>query len=157
MNRIRRVEARDRSAVFDLLAGTGAFQVHELAVAMELIDTALTKPEQRDYHPYMLEEGGVLVAYACFGLNPMTRTTYDLYWIATRRDRMRQGYGRRILDFVEQEVRREGGRLLIIETSAKETYNGSREFYARVGCQLGGNLPDFYDLGDDKLIYFKRL
>jgi GNAT superfamily N-acetyltransferase len=154
---IRRVEAQDRAAILELLGGTGAFQAHELDVAMELVDIALTKPEQQDYHPYVLEEHGLALAYACFGRNPMTRATYDLYWIASRSDRMKQGYGRAMFVFVEQEIKRQGGRLLVIETSSKDTYQGSRDFYTRVGCEFCACLPGFYDEGDDKLIYFKRL
>jgi GNAT superfamily N-acetyltransferase len=153
----RWIVTADRGAILELLTGTGAFQPHELDVAMELVDTALTRPEQRDYQPYVLDDGGIIVAYACFGKNPMTRSTYDLYWIATRSDRMRHGYGQALFRFVEDKVRTQGGRLLVIETSSKEAYAGSRNFYSRVGCELAARLPDFYDVGDDRVIYFKRL
>jgi ribosomal protein S18 acetylase RimI-like enzyme len=154
---VRRIQAKDRAAILRLLAGTEAFLPHELDVAMELVDTALNKPEQTDYQPYVIDNHGEIVAYACFGRNPMTRSTYDLYWIATLADRMRQGHGRALLRFVEQEVQRQGGRLLVIETSSKESYGGSRDFYTSTGYQLAGRLPDFYDVGDDRVIYFKRL
>jgi ribosomal protein S18 acetylase RimI-like enzyme len=157
MKQIRPITAQDRQEILDLLVSTEAFQPHELAVAMELVDVALHKPGQEDYYPYVLEDDGTLAAYACFGRNPMTRSTYDLYWLATRRDRMRQGHGQALLRFVEEEIKRRGGRLLVIETSSKESYGGSREFYTRVGCELAGRLPDFYDVGDDRVIYIKRL
>ncbi len=157
MKRIRSILAADREAIWDLLESTQAFKPHELAVAMELVDTALNKPEQQDYLPYVLEVDGAIVAYACFGRNPMTRSTYDLYWIATHSAHMRRGYGQRLFEFVEEETRRRGGTLLVIETSSQESYGGSREFYARVGCELAARLPDFYDAGDDRVIYLKRL
>jgi GNAT superfamily N-acetyltransferase len=137
--------------------GTEAFQPHEVDVAMELVDIALTRPDQQDYHPYVLLEDDAIEAYACFGRNPMTRSTYDLYWIATRAGSMRRGYGRELLAFVENEIKSLGGRLLVIETSSKEKYRGTRYFYSCTGCALVGRLPDFYDEGDDKLIYCKRL
>jgi GNAT superfamily N-acetyltransferase len=157
MTPIRRIAAGDRQPILDLLASTGAFLPHELDVAMELVDTALTKPGQQDYLPYVLDAEGGIAAYACFGRNPMTRFTYDLYWLATRADRMRQGYGRAMFSFVEDEIRKLGGRLLVIETSSKPSYAGSREFYLRVGCEFAASLPDFYDIGDDRVIYYKRL
>ena len=153
----RRIEPADRQLVLELLAGTGAFQAHELDVALELIDIALTKPEQPDYHPYVLLEDGRIVAYACFGRDPMTRSTYDLYWIATRADRMRRGYGHQLFAVVEDEIRQRGGRLLVIETSSKEQYRGTQVFYTRNGCEFVARMADFYDEGDDKLIYSKRL
>jgi ribosomal protein S18 acetylase RimI-like enzyme len=157
MNPIRPICPNDRAAILALLASTNAFQAHELDVAMELVDTALSKPEQQDYLPFVLERDGAIVAYACFGRNPMTRSTYDLYWIATRADAMRHGYGRQLLQFIESDVQNRNGRLLVIETSSKESYAGSRGFYERAGYTLAARLPDFYDVGDDRVIYYKRL
>jgi GNAT superfamily N-acetyltransferase len=158
VTRVRPIEAGDREAIRALVAGTGAFKSHEVDVAMELVEVALTQKGQDDYHPYVLaEEDGTVVAYACFGKNPMTKATFDLYWIATRADRMGKGYGRAILSFVEEEVRRRGGRLLVIETSSQESYGTQRLFYEKTGCTLAAQLPDYYDEGDDKLIYLKRI
>ncbi len=158
MTRIRPIEANDREAVRGLIDGTGAFKPQEVDVAMELVDIALTRTGQDDYHPLVLEEeDGTVAAYACFGKNPMTKATFDLYWLATRADRMGKGYGRKIVAFVEEEVKRRGGRLLVIETSSKESYGNTREFYIKIGCALAAQLPGYYDEGDDKLIYLKKI
>jgi len=158
MTIIRKIEEKDREAVRSLIDGTGAFKPYEVDVAMELVEIALTRPEQDDYHPFVLEEeDGTVAAYACFGKNPMTKSTFDLYWLATRADRMGKGYGRKIVAFVEGEVKRLGGTLLVIETSSKESYGTTREFYIKIGCTLAAQLPDYYDEGDDKLIYLKRI
>jgi GNAT superfamily N-acetyltransferase len=158
VTRIRPIEAKDREAIRGLIDGTGAFKPHEVDVAIELMDIALTRTGQDDYHPLVLEEeDGTVAAYACFGKNPMTRATFDLYWLATRADRMGKGYGRKIVAFVEEEVKRRGGRLLVIETSSKESYGTTREFYLKIGCTLAATLPNYYDEGDDKLIYLKKI
>ncbi|MGE5247561.1 MAG: N-acetyltransferase family protein [Verrucomicrobiota bacterium] len=154
MTRIRPIGPGDRGAIRALVAGTGAFKPHEVDVAMELVDVALTQNGQDDYHPYVLvEEDGTVAAYACFGKNPMTKATYDLYWIATHADRMGKGYGRAMVAFVVEEVRRAGGKLLVIETSSQESYGTTRLFYDKIGATLAATLPDYYDDGDDKLIY----
>jgi GNAT superfamily N-acetyltransferase len=154
MTDIRRIESGDREAIRALISGTRAFKPHEVEVAMELVDVALTQKDQDDYHPYVLvEEDGTVAAYACFGKNPMTRATYDLYWIATRADRMGKGYGRAMVAFVAGEVRRAGGKLLVIETSSQESYGTTRLFYDKIGATLAATLPDYYDDGDDKIIY----
>ena len=158
MTAIRPILPGDREAVRALIEGTGAFKPHEVEVAMELVDAALSRPDRKDYHPFVLvEEDGTVVSYACFGKNEMTAATFDMYWLATRADRMGKGYGRRIVSFVEEEVRRQGGRLLVIETSSKESYGDTRAFYEKIGCTLAAQLPDYYDQGDDKLIYLKPL
>lgn len=158
MSRIRAIETADRDAVRSLIEGTGVFKTYEVDVAMELVDIALTRPEQDDYHPFVLvEDDGTVAAYACFGKNPMTKSTFDLYWLATRADRMGKGYGRKIVAFVEEEVKRRGGKLLVIETSSKESYGATQEFYLKIGCTLAATLPGYYDEGDDKIIYLKRI
>lgn len=155
---IRPIEAGDREAIGALIAGTGVFKPHEVDVALELVDVFLTKPGQDDYHPYVLvEPDGTAAAYACYGKNPMTAGTFDLYWLATRADRHGKGYGRAIVAFVEAQVVRAGGYLLVIETSSKESYGTTRAFYDKIGCTLAAQLPDYYDLGDDKLVYLRRL
>ncbi len=154
MTRIRPVEKEDREAVRALIEGTNAFKPFEVDVAMELVDAALASPDQEEYHPFVLvEEDGTVGAYACFGKNPMTKATYDLYWIATRTDRMGKGYGRAMVTFVSEQVRLRGGKLLVIETSSQESYGTTRRFYDRIGATLAASLPDYYDEGDDKLIY----
>lgn len=158
MSAIRPIGERDREAIRLLIEGTQAFKPHEVDVAMELVDIALTQPGQDDYHPFVLvEDDGTVAAYACFGKNPMTKSTFDLYWLATRADRMGKGYGRKIVSFVEEEAKRLGGKLLVIETSSKESYGSTREFYLKIGCTLAATLPGYYDEGDDKLIYLKRI
>ncbi|MEK6778715.1 MAG: GNAT family N-acetyltransferase [Candidatus Deferrimicrobiota bacterium] len=158
MSRIRAIGTADREAVRSLIEGTGVFKPYEVDVAMELVDIALTGPEQDDYHPFVLvEDDGTVAAYACFGKNPMTKSTFDLYWLATRADRMGKGYGRKIVAFVEEEVKRRGGKILVIETSSKESYGATQEFYLKIGCTLAATLPGYYDEGDDKLIYLKPI
>lgn len=161
MTTIRRIVPGDREAIRSMIEGTKVFRSHEVDVAMELVDAALVlerPPGDEDYHPCVLvEEDGTVVSYACFGKNPMTAATWDLYWLATRADRMGKGYGREIVRHVEGEVRRRGGRLLVIETSSKEAYGGTRTFYEKIGCTLAAQIPDYYDRGDDKLVYLIRL
>jgi len=154
LSRIRPIEAADREQIRELIAGTGVFKPFEVDVAMELVDIFLNQKEQEDYHPFVLvEDDGTVAAYVCFGKNPMTKATYDLYWIATLSQRWGKGYGREIVGFVVEEVRKMGGKLLVIETSSQESYGTTRMFYEKIGCTLAATLPDYYDEGDDKLIY----
>jgi GNAT superfamily N-acetyltransferase len=156
--RIRSIEPEDREPIRAMIEGTGAFKPHEVDVAMELVDVALTQPGQDDYHPFVLvEDDGTVASYACFGKNAMTTGTFDFYWLATRADRMGKGYGRAIVAFVEAQVLQMGGYLLVIETSSQESYGDTRAFYDKIGCELAAQIGDFYAPGDDKLIYLRRL
>jgi len=60
--------------------------------------------------------------------------------------------------FCRSSRRRSGGAgyLLVIETSSQESYGSTRQFYDKVGSPRRA-AADYYALGDDKLIYLKRV
>ena len=160
--RVRPLVAGDREAVRRVLESAGNFAADEIAVALELVDEWLEDGEASGYLTFVLEEseGGappVVRGYVCVGPTPMTRGTYDLYWIAVDRASQGRGYGRTLLAFAEDEVARRGGRLLLIETSSQDTYGATVRFYERAGYALEARLRDYYKPGDDKLIFVKRL
>ncbi len=152
---VRGVESTDRHRLEEIVRGAGNFSVEEIATAIELIDDALLAQNQGDYLVYVLEDRGGVHGYVCIGPTPLTHGAYDLYWIAVDAAAHRRGYGRKLLGFAEHEVRRRGGRMLLIETSSLETYCSTREFYARSGYEEVARVPNFYNVGDDKLIYSK--
>jgi ribosomal protein S18 acetylase RimI-like enzyme len=158
---IRKLVAADRSGVFRILESAGNFTPEEVGTALELIDEWLELGEHSGYLTYVLEDQGdeesKVWGYVCFGPTPLTEATYDLYWIAVDKAKHRSGVGKKLLKFTEEEVSRRGGRLLLVETSSQEAYGGTIAFYERTGYDLVGKIKDYYRLGDDKLIFVKRL
>ena len=157
---VRPLAAADREGVCRILEGAGNFTSEEIAIALELVDEWIELGEASGYLTYVLEsptDGASVLGYVCFGPTPLTEWTYDLYWIAVDKSKHRGGVGKRLLKFVEEEVERRGGRLLLIETSSQETYGGTIQFYERTGYELVGKVTDYYKAGDDKLIFAKRL
>ena len=47
--------------------------------------------------------------------------------------------------------------MMLIETSSQESDSATVRFYERAGYALGARIPDYYRVGDDKLIYVKVL
>jgi GNAT superfamily N-acetyltransferase len=109
-----------------------------------------------DPHPDALPADGP-VAYACFGLAPMTDATYDLYWMITRADLRGRGLGSRLMAGLEDALVARGARTLRIETSSLEGQGGARRFYERCGYEVSGLIRDFYRPGDDLVTLTKRL
>ena len=157
--RIRPLAERDRESVSEILHRAGNFTSEEMETALELVDEWLADGEASDYLTYVYEstgEPGTVKGYVCFGEAPLTQGTYDLYWIAVDNTQQRSGIGKRLLHFVEQEIERRGGRLLLIETSSQETYGGTISFYERSGYEIAARIRDYYKPGDDKLIFCRR-
>ncbi len=162
MNRtIRPLVAADRSGVLRILENAGNFTPDEVAIALELIDEWLELGEGSGYLSYVLEardgDSSEVLGYVTFGPTPLTESTFDLYWIAVDKSKHRGGVGKRMLKFTEEEIVRRGGKMLLIETSSQETYDGTIQFYERTGYELVGKIKEYYKPGDDKLIFAKRL
>ncbi|HEY8021902.1 MAG TPA: GNAT family N-acetyltransferase [Thermoanaerobaculia bacterium] len=154
---IRAIAPADRGRLLEIVTAVGNFTPAEVETAMEVIDEGLAGSGRGDYYLNVLEDDGRVVGYECHGPTPLTDGTYDLYWIAVDPTSQGGGRGRALLAHAEEDVRRRRGRLLLIETSSQESYNATKRFYERSGYPLVARIPDFYRLGDDKLIYAKYL
>jgi ribosomal protein S18 acetylase RimI-like enzyme len=132
------------------------FSSEEINVALELIDIYLFNKEQKDYLIYIAENNvGELAGYVCFGPTPATDGTYDLYWIAVSPAHQRKGIGKTLLNYVEHYIKKNKGRLIIIETSSRNDYQNTRKFYINNNYQLSAQIKDFYHPGDDRVIFTK--
>ncbi len=152
---LRPVGRAQRARLEQLTAATGLFRPGEVAVATELLDDSLAGDD--DYRLLGAYGTDELVGYACWGPTPGTEGTYDLYWIVVDPARQGQGIGTELLTAVEQQVAREQGRLLVVETSSRADYAATRAFYERRGYARAASIPGYYAPGDDLVIYLKDL
>jgi ribosomal protein S18 acetylase RimI-like enzyme len=156
--RVRPMMRKDRGMVADLVSSVENFNPAEKDCALELIDTYLDDEDQTDYRIGVAEDSASKVlAYACWGPVPLTQGTYDLYWIATHPVARGRGFGHALMEYVEKDLQKLGGRLLVAETSGKESYQNTINFYHRLNFQEASRIRDFYDVGDDRLIFIKHI
>ena len=154
--KIRPIVANDRQVILELIHLTGLFTKEEEQVAMEVIDVCLTKSGQQDYIIVVIEnEQGAIAGYMCYGPTPMTEGVVDLYWLAVHPGKHRQGYGKALIQWLEKAVQEKKGRLIVIETSSRDKYAVTRNFYQRLGYAENACIRDFYCPGDNLLIYCK--
>jgi ribosomal protein S18 acetylase RimI-like enzyme len=150
------MEARDKDAVLGLVRATGFFTPAEVDVAEELVDIFLGKPDQKDYDVAVVEgDGGAPAGYMTWGPTPLAEGAYDLYWMAVAPSEQGRGRGKELVRWLEGEVGRRQGRVIIIETSSQPKYHGTRQFYIDLGYKEVARIPDFYRAGDDRVIYAK--
>jgi ribosomal protein S18 acetylase RimI-like enzyme len=158
--KIRPASSADRERILDILTATARFTRREIGWAMELVDLGLDG--RKDYEIHVLEEpdsgpSRTVQGYVCFGPTPKSMGVFDLYWIAVDPRQQGQGYGQLLLRFVENEVRRQSGRMLLIETSSKQSYAPTLRFYQRAGYEEISRIKDFYRIEDDKVVFCKHL
>ena len=138
--------------------GSESFRPDEVAVAMDVFDSALGigKKADSDYELAGAEVDGVLAGWACWGPTPCTVGTFDLYWIVVDRAAQGKGVGTALMDEMERRVAGRA-RLIVIETAGKADYEGTRAFYQRRGYRIASTVPDYYAEGDDLVVYVKRV
>ena len=154
---IRYTEPHDRQAIIDLLQATDFFYDEEITVATEVLDDALAKGPRGDYQSFCyVDESGRAVGWVCFGATPCTKGTFDIYWLAVSPAAQGKGIGRKLMADAERRIAERGGRLAIVETAGRAAYALTRAFYLRVGYVEAARIRDFYDVGDDKVVYTKK-
>ena len=155
---IRTLEAADVPSLVTLVEASGVFRPEEVEVAREVFEAAGAKGEASGYFCRVeLEGGGAPSGIACWGPTPCTVGTFDLYWLVVHPRAQGRGGASRLLALAEADVRRRGGRQLIAETSSTDPYAPARAFYEARGFRDVARIPDFYRVGDDKVVYVKPL
>jgi ribosomal protein S18 acetylase RimI-like enzyme len=147
----------DKLNVTNILKSTGFFKPYEIEVAIELIEENLRSGEGSGYRFNFIEIEGKTVGYCCYGEIPVTVKNFDLYWIAVDNNYRGKGLGRLLMDKTEADIRVLGGRGIYIETSNKEQYKPTMDFYSGCGYKQVALFEDFYDINDNKAVYFKKL
>ena len=158
MINIREMRKEDRESVQKILVETKKFTQEEIDVAMETIDIYLNNRSQKDYFIFsaILEDNSI-TGFINFGPVPITEGTYDIYWVAVDPACQGRGMGTVLVSFVEEKVKAMEGYMICIETSSTEKYLPTQKFYEKLGYILESRIRDFYRIGDDRMIYVKRL
>ena len=156
--KIRSLVRKDKAGLISLLIKTKAFTSKEIDVAMELIDIVLKDKNQKDYKIHCaVNDQDKLLGYICYGPSPMTEGTFDLYWIAVDPEVQDRGVGSHLMDFLEGEVKRMHGRIILADTSSIAQYEKTQKFYLKKGFQEAARVPDYYYPGNDRVTFCKRV
>ncbi len=156
------LDTSHRAALEALLHATGAFSAAEVNVALELFDETFRPSAPLGGSPdyefvAAFDDAGSLAGYCCYGPTPGTQGTYDLYWIAVAPSRQGTGVGSALLGEVERRLGERRARLLVVETSGRDGYEGARRFYGARGYRVAARLADFYSPADDRVVFTRSL
>jgi len=147
----------DKKYIRDILETTKVFHDFEINIAMEIVDEYYHKEEKSDYYFILAEIDGKVIGYVNYGPVPCTQTSWDIYWIAVRKDIMNKGIGSELIRRAEEMIRKMKGNNIWVETSSRKEYQSTRLFYEKVNYKIAAELKDFYAIDDHKLIYHKPL
>ena len=81
----------------------------------------------------------------------------NLLFIACLPETRGKGYGSSLLQFVENDCKERGIRMLIVDTSGTDDFKQTRNFYKKNDYEQEGTIRDYYTFGDDKVTFRKLL
>jgi ribosomal protein S18 acetylase RimI-like enzyme len=146
----------DKSAVLHVAESCGLFQVEELGELEGMIDAFLAG-ELEGHQWLALHEDDQIKAAAYYAPETFADGVWNLYFIGVLADQQGKGRGSAILKHVEQELTNEGQRILIIETSGLDGFELTRKFYDQHGYTVEARIRDYYQEGEDKVVFWKKL
>jgi GNAT superfamily N-acetyltransferase len=146
---IRPLRRDDLSAAHALI---GALDLFPPDLLPEMAEPALSGASA---DIWWFSDDGKGLAYAA--PERMTEGTWNVLLLAVHPTVQRQGLGRAMVGAVEGELMRRSGRLLLVETSGASSFLGARRFYRSVGFVREGRIREFYQAGEDKVIYARSL
>jgi len=153
MSTIRPIVQSDIPALKSVLDSIELFPSEYLD---DMINDFLVNPETEDiWFTVILENKPVAIAYCA--PEKLTSGTYNLYAIGVRKDLQGQGIGSQMMQYIEEQLRNQSHRILIVETSSAAGFESTRSFYLKRNYTHEATIRDFWDQGDNKVIFWKKL
>jgi len=153
MQNIRAAKAEDIPAIKEVLDTIELFPSEYLE---DMMSDYLNNPETEDIW-FTATEDDKPISLAYCAPEKFTEGTFNLYAIGVKKDCQGKGLGGKMMDYLEQELKSAGQRVLIVETSSSPDLALTREFYPKQGYKQVAVLPDFWKEGEDKVVYCKKL
>jgi ribosomal protein S18 acetylase RimI-like enzyme len=147
----------DLKMIPEIIESSQVFSPQEVEIAVDLAADRLSKGIRSGYHFLFADQSENTVGFTCFGPIPGTNGSFDIYWIAVHKECQGLGHGKKLLERTESLIKDMGGTRIYIETSSRNTYEGTRFFYLHMGYGEEAVLKDFYSPGDAKVIYVKKI
>jgi ribosomal protein S18 acetylase RimI-like enzyme len=154
---IRPTIPSDTPILVALAQATGVFKPIEIEALQEVLDDYHDLMHQHGHRSITYEQNGQIIGFAYYAPTAMTDRCWHMYWIAVSKQTQARGVGGELLRYVEDDIRRERGRQLLIETSSLPHYELTRRFYLKHGYELACAQPDYYADGDDMVVFRKRM
>lgn len=150
---IRKVSQHDIPTLKDVIDSSELFP-------SEMLDDMISGYFQNDNSPeiwltYELDKKPVAIAYCA--PEQMTEGTWNLYLIAVHNSAQGHGIGSKMMHYIEEVLREQKQRVLIVETSGLPEFERTRSFYDNCGYTREAVIRDFYEEGDDKVVFWKKL
>jgi ribosomal protein S18 acetylase RimI-like enzyme len=150
---IRTVTQADIDGLKTVLDSCGLFPSEYLA---EMISDYFNNADIQDiWFTWIDNELPVAIGYCV--PEKLTNGTYNLLAIGVSQNSQRKGIANEMMKYIEQQIKSKDGRILIVETSSDDAQIGARNLYKKIGYNQEAVIRDFWNDGEDKIVFWKKL
>ena len=103
----------------------------------------------------MAETDEQVIGYTCFVPVPCSEISWEIYWIVVSEGFRFRGIGKGLIERTEKIIKNLGGKRVYIETSSRDLYKPTRNFYKSCKYVFDVIQNDFYNTGDSRIFYIK--
>ena len=153
---IRPITHEDAAAVSQLAVAAGLFPADEIAFLDNMMARYFGGNQAQD-HRCVIDVEDELLGVAYYQPALATDRTWYLTMIGVRREYQGQGRGAALLRYVEQQLRADGQRVLLVETSSVPDFALARQFYVKNAYEEEAHIRDYYAAGDNMVVFRKIL
>lgn len=155
---IRTPVADDKANLMELSEATGIFSPEDME-GMDHMMSSFFAGEAEEGHFWIGDDegpdnGGIRGVVYCGPESFAGPGVWNMFFIGVYPDDQGQGRGSKLLHYVEDKLRSEGQRLLLIDTSSGDGFELTRKFYAKHGYSEEARIRGFY--GDEDKVTFRK-
>ena len=150
---IRPATRADLPALRAVIDATGLFPSDMLPDMMAAYLAAA--PDCADI--WLVDDDGGPHAVAFVAPEQLTSGAWNLYLVAVHPEWQGRGRGAALLQYIEEKLAARGARILLVETSGLPEFERARAFYRKCGYEEEARIREFYNAGEDKIVFRKAL
>lgn len=122
----------------------------------DMISDFFNNPETEEIW-FTATENDIPISIGYCAPEKLAEGAFNLYAIGVRGDIQGKGIGKKMMKYLEEQLKKKGHRILIVETSGTDDFELTRKFYENLEYSKEAVIRDFWKEGDDKVIYWKKL
>jgi GNAT superfamily N-acetyltransferase len=153
MPQIRKVLPEDVDALKEVIDINGLFPSDLLD---DMMNEYFTNPTTKDVWLTIESDSRPIAVLYC-APERLTEGTYNLYLIAVHKNHQGIGIGAQLMSYLEALLKANGERILLVETSGLPEFEQTRKFYKKCSYNREAVIRDFYQEGEDKVVFWKKL
>jgi ribosomal protein S18 acetylase RimI-like enzyme len=151
--KIRAVTRNDLEVLKKIIDSSGLFPSEYLD---EMISDYFNNTNTEEiWFTYIKSHTSIAIGYCV--PEKLTHGTYNLLAIGVSPNAQRRGVATEMMHYIEHQLKQRGGRILIVETSSDDAQIGARKFYEKIGYTQMAVIRDFWNDGEHKIVFWKKL